>query len=305
MEAGRLYDVRLDYVNTGRAPALQLLWAVPGEDYAVEALRVAEKAEVVVMVMGLSPALEGEEMPVHVEGFAGGDRTDIALPRPQEALLRQIVALGRPVVLVLMGGSALAVNWAEAHVPAILAAWYPGEEGGTAIADVLFGDYNPGGRLPVTFYKSLDQLPPFGDYAMAGRTYRYMAGEPLYPFGHGLSYTRFQYANLRIDPGQIEADGAATISLDVTNVGTRAGDEVVQLYVCYPDSAVRRPVKELKGFARVALAAGERRAVTFRLAASQLAYWAGEGWAVELGRVEVLVGSSSRAIHLRGDLVIG
>lgn len=256
------------------------------------------------MVMGLSPSLEGEEMPVHVEGFAGGDRTGIALPRTQVALLQQIHALGKPVVLVLMGGSALAVSWADAHVPAILEAWYPGEEGGTAIADVLFGDYNPGGRLPVTFYKSVDQLPPFEDYNMAGRTYRYMAGEPLYPFGHGLSYTRLEYTDLRIAPEQIGADGKATISLDVTNMGARAADEVVQLYVSYLNSGVSRPAKELKGFARVPLAAGERRTVTFTLAASQLAYWAGEGWAVDPGTVEVGVGGSSRAIRLRGVLSV-
>jgi beta-glucosidase len=304
LEAGRLHDVRLDYVNDGRDPQVHLLWALPGQDYGEEVLRAAEKAEVVVMVMGLSPALEGEEMPVRVEGFAGGDRTDIALPRTQEALLRQIHALGKPIVLVLMGGSALAVNWADSHVPAILEAWYPGEEGGTAIADVLFGDYNPSGRLPVTFYKSVAQLPPFDDYNMAGRTYRYMAEEPLYPFGHGLSYTRFEYTGLRIDPGQMDRDGRANVTLDVTNAGERSGEEVVQLYVHHPNSRVSRPARELKGFARVALAAGEKRAVAFTLAASQLAYWAGAGWMVEPGRVEVLVGSSSHEIRLRGVLSI-
>ena len=304
LQAGRLYDLRLDYVNIGRAPEVQLLWAVPGQDHVATAMGVAEQAEVVVLVMGLSPELEGEEMPVRVEGFAGGDRTDIVLPATQEALLRRIAALGKPVVLVLLGGSALAVNWADAHIPAILAAWYPGEEGGTAIADVLFGDVNPAGRLPVTFYKSLDQLPPFDDYNMAGRTYRYMTEEPLYPFGHGLCYTRFEYANLRITPEQIDAGGQATISLDVTNVGARAGDEVVQLYVRYPDSAVDRPVRDLKGFARVHLAPGESTSVSFRLDASQLAYWAGDGWVVEPGTVELLVGGSSRDIRLTGTLAV-
>ncbi len=304
LEAGRLYDVRLDYVNTGRAPEARLLWAVPPADTVAQAVQVAEKAEAVVLVLGLTPAIEGEDMPVRVEGFAGGDRTDIALPRTQEALLRRIHALGKPVVLVLLGGSALAVTWADANVPAILTAWYPGEEGGTAIADVLFGDYNPGGRLPVTFYKSLDQLPPFDDYAMAGRTYRYMAEAPLYPFGHGLSYTRFTYTDLRIEPEQIGADGQAVISLDVTNVGERAGEEVVQLYVRYPASAVVRPLRDLKGFARVRLAAGERGRVDFPLSAAQLAYWAGAEWAVEPGAVEVLVGSSSEAIRLSGQLAL-
>ncbi len=152
LEAGRLYDVRLDYLNNGRDPQVQLLWAAPGGDLIAPALEAARKAEVIVLVLGLSPALEGEEMPVNVEGFAGGDRTDIVLPRPQQALLEQLHALGKPIVLVLLNGSALAVTWADAHVPAIVEAWYPGEEGGTAIADVLFGDTNPAGRLPVTFY---------------------------------------------------------------------------------------------------------------------------------------------------------
>jgi beta-glucosidase len=302
LEGGRLYDVRLDYTNTGRTPEVQLLWAVPGEDYAVEALRVAEKAEVVVMVMGLSPTLEGEDMPVHVEGFAGGDRTDIALPATQEALLRRIAALSKPVVLVLLGGSALAVDWADAHVPAILAAWYPGEEGGTAIADVLFGDFNPAGRLPVTFYKSLDQLPPFDDYALASRTYRYLAEPPLYPFGHGLSYARFAYGDLAIDPPQISPAGQARVTVKLTNVGERAGDEVVQLYVGYPDAAVPRPVKELRGFSRVTLAPGEMQTVQFTLAADQLRWWDGGGWAIKPGKVQVLVGSSSEDIRLQGEV---
>ena len=302
LEGGRLYDVCLDYVNTGRTPEVQLLWAVPGRDYVTEALRVAENAEVVVMVMGLSPALEGEEMPVTAEGFAGGDRTDIALPRPQQELLEAIHGLGKPVVLVLVGGSALAVNWADAHVPAILAAWYPGEEGGSAIADVLFGDVNPAGRLPVTFYRSLDQLPPFDDYALAGRTYRYLAEPPLYPFGHGLSYARFAYSDLAIDPPQISPAGQARITVNITNVGERVGDEVVQLYVGYPDAAVPRPVKELRGFNRVALAPGETQTVQFILVANQLTWWDGAGWAVEPGKVHVLVGSSSEDIRLQGEV---
>ncbi len=302
LEAGRLYDLQLDYVNVGRDPQVQLIWAVPGQDLRPQALEVARKADVVIMVLGLTPALEGEEMRVNVEGFAGGDRTDITLPRPQQALLEAIHALGKPVVLVLLGGSALAVEWANAHVPAIMAAWYPGEEGGTAIADVLFGDVNPAGRLPVTFYRSLDQLPPFDDYAMAGRTYRYLAEPPLYPFGHGLSYTRFAYSNLRIEPPQIDPTAQAHISVDVTNIGGCIGDEVVQLYVSYPDSKVTRPVKELKGFTRLNLAPGEQRTVRFTLAAGQLTWWDGAGWAVEPGNVRVLIGSSSKDIRLRGEV---
>ena len=305
LEGGRLYQVRLDYINAGRDPKVQLVWAVPGRDYAAEALRAAERAEIVVMVMGLSPSLEGEDMPVYVEGFAGGDRTDIALPATQETLLRQVHATGKPVVLVLMGGSALAVPWAHSHVPAILTVWYPGEEGGEAIADVLFGDTNPAGRLPVTFYKSVDQLPPFHDYNMAGRTYRYMTEEPLYPFGFGRSYTAFEYSDLAIDPSRMGPGGAVQVAVDVANVGEVVGDEVVQLYISHRNSAVNRPVKELKSFERISLAPGERRTVTFTLAASQLTYWGGDGWVLEPGTVEVQAGSSSRDIRVAGALTVG
>lgn len=304
LEAGRLYDVRLEYVNEGRDPQVQLLWAIPGQDLASTAVEVARKADVVIAVLGLSPALEGEEMSIGIEGFAGGDRTDIALPRPQQALLEQVCALGKPVVLVLLNGSALAIGWADAHVPAIVEAWYPGEEGGSAIADVLFGDTNPAGRLPVTFYRGGDQLPPFDDYAMIGRTYRFLKEPPLYSFGHGLSYTRFAYSHLAIHPPQIGPAGQARISVDITNIGGRAGDEVVQLYVRYPGSAVARPVKELKDFHRLTLAPGETRTVHLNLATVQLAWWDGAGWAVEPGIVQVLVGGSSEDIRLQGELCI-
>ena len=199
LEAGRLHRIQLDYTNDGIDPWAQLVWAVPGLDEAASALEVADKADVVVMCLGLTPYVEGEEMPVKVEGFVGGDRTDIALPKTQQALLERVHALGKPVVLVLLGGSAIAVNWADAHVPAILQAWYPGEAGGTALADILFGDTNPSGRLPVTVYRSINDLPPFSDYTMANRTYRYFRGEPLYPFGHGLSYTAFAYDNFKAE----------------------------------------------------------------------------------------------------------
>ena len=301
LEGGRLYEVCLDYVNTGRAPEVQLLWAVPGQDYVTEALRVAENAEVVVMVMGLSPALEGEEMPVSVEGFAGGDRTDIALPRPQQALLEAIHGLGKPVVLVLVGGSALAVNWADAHVSAILAAWYPGEEGGTAIADVLFGDYNPGGRLPVTFYKSLDQLPPFDDYAMSGRTYCYLAEEPLYPFGRGLSYTSFGYSDFALARTEVAAGETLDVSVKICNTGDVAGDEVVQLYVHDEYASLPRPVQELKGFVRLGLVPGESKTVTFHLPVNQLAFYDGNlKLVVESGSFKVMVGASSADIRCEG-----
>ena len=223
LEAGRLYQLRLDYASSHLDPQMQLLWTLPDMDYEADAIAAAEKADVVVMVMGLTANLEGEEMPVQVVGFDRGDRTDINLPPVQEKLLKRIHGLGKPIVLVLLNGSALAVNWADENIPTIIEAWYPGEAGGTAVADVLFGDYNPGGRLPVTFYKTVDDLPPFENYDMDGRTYRYFEGEPLYAFGHGLSYTDFDYNDLKITPSQAGADDTVTVSFEVTNIGKRHG----------------------------------------------------------------------------------
>ncbi len=307
LEAGRFYSLRLDYVSRGLDPQVQLLWSPPDIDHEARALEAAERAEVVVVVMGLSPTLEGEEMPVHVEGFAGGDRTDIKLPRPQEGLLRRIHALGKPTVLVLLNGSALAVNWAAGNVPAIVEAWYPGQAGGEALADVLFGDYNPAGRLPVTFYRSIEDLPPFENYDMEGRTYRYFRGEPLFPFGYGLSYTTFEFDNLCIDRSEVEVGSKVAVSVDVTNTGDRAGDEVVQLYIRRRTGARPGPIKELRGFKRIGLQPGERKTVTFALYVTQLGvYDQTMRHVVEPGPVEVLVGNSSQHLPLTGAFeVIG
>lgn len=274
-----------------------------------EAVEIARRADVVVMVIGLSQAVEGEEG--QEEGVEGGqkstgDRVSIDLPGVQEDLLKAVHATGTPVIVVLINGSAVAINWAHENVPAIIEAWYPGQAGGTAIADVLFGDYNPAGRLPVTFYQSLDQLPPFRDYRMAGRTYRYMTGEPLYPFGHGLSYTQFTYANLRISPDAINASGSVTIRADVTNTGQRAGDEVAQLYLRVNESSINRPNTELKGFARVSLEPGETKTIRFTVEARQLSFYENGTFMLEPGRVEVMVGASSSDIRLTGSfLVVG
>jgi beta-glucosidase len=244
-------------------------------------------------------------MPVHIPGFAGGDRTAIGLPRLQEELLEQLHALGKPVVLVLLNGSALAVNWAAEHIPAILEAWYPGQAGGDAIADVLFGDYNPAGRLPVTFYRSVADLPPFEDYRMEGRTYRYFRGEPLFPFGYGLSYTTFQFDNLHIDRSQMKVGDKVAVSVDVTNTGDRAGDQVVQLYIRHRAASAPRPIKELKGFKRITLQPGERKTVTFTLYVNQLGSYEGEtGYALQPGTVEVLLGDSSQHLPLSAALEI-
>lgn len=234
------------------------------------AVKLAQHADVVIFVGGLSQALEGEEgqqegLP---EGLISlGDRLRLDLPDVQEDLLKALHETGKPVVVVLLNGSAVAVNWAQAHVPAILEAWYPGEEGGTALADVLFGDYNPAGRLPVTFYKSVEDLPAFEDYNMTGRTYRYFTGEPLYPFGYGLSYTRFGYSHLSTSAASIADGDTLTVSVDVTNLGERDGDEVAQLYI----SANREgyPIRQLAAFQRVHLKAGETQTVTFKLASAQ------------------------------------
>ena len=265
LKAGAEYNIRVDFNNYHGDASMRLLWETPGHDDEAEALAAAKQADVVVLCMGLSPRLEGEEMRVDVEGFQGGDRLTLDLPGIQQKLMQDIVALGKPTVLVLLNGSALSINWAAEHVPAILEAWYPGQAAGAAIADVLFGDYNPAGRLPVTFYKSVEDLPPFEDYRMTGRTYRYFTGEPLYAFGHGLSYTTFMYSDLQM-PESIDGGEAVDVSVLVKNTGKRDGEEVVQLYVSDVEASVPVPLRSLKGFRRIALKAGEEKRVSFKLA---------------------------------------
>jgi len=228
------------------------------------ALYFASQADVIIACMGLSPRIEGEEGDT-ADSDGGGDRAHINLPGVQEEFLKKLLATGKPVVLVMLNGSAVAINWAQEHVPAIVEAWYPGEEGGTAVADVLFGDYNPAGRLPVTFYKSLEQVPDFHDYSMKGRTYRYFDGEPLYPFGFGLSYTTFAYSDLRITPAKPGLDEPVEVSVDVMNTGRMAGDEVVQLYLSDRSAKTTAPLRELKAFKRIHLTPGQSERVTFVL----------------------------------------
>jgi len=306
LEAGRTYRLRVEGAESYGVASLQLLWAPPSEMLEADAVRAAEQADVVVLCLGITPRLEGEEMRVHTEGFEGGDRTSLDLPAPQERLLERIVALGKPTVLVLLSGSALAVNWAQDHVPAILEAWYPGQAGGTAIADVLFGDYNPGGRLPVTFYRSVADLPPFDDYSMAHRTYRFFAGAPLYPFGHGLSFTTFRYDRLRTSSTTLRRGDTINVSVEVTNTGARSGDEVVQLYVRHLGSKVARPRMDLRGYQRVTLRPRERRTVTLPLPASALAYWdtGTHGWVVEDEPVSLRIGASSADIRLEKTITV-
>ena len=263
LDKGHAYKIKVEYYQTVRGAEARLVWSLPGTGEQA-AFDTARRADLIVLAMGLTSRVEGEEMKIQADGFLGGDRTNIELPAPQLALLQRIQGLGKPTVLVLANGSALGVNWADVHVPAILEAWYPGEEGGTAVAQALAGDFSPSGHLPVTFYKSVDQLPPFGDYSMANRTYRYFGGEPLYPFGYGLSYTSFAYGNIKVDRDEVPAEGTVSISVDVTNTGERAGDEVVQLYLTHRDVA-GAPLRALNGFRRVHLEPGQTATLTFAL----------------------------------------
>jgi beta-glucosidase len=253
------------------APAITFAWRAPAEPQIQEAVAKAREADVVVAFVGLTAWLEGEEMPVKVPGFEGGDRTDIRLPEAQQRLLAALEATGKPVVVVLQSGSAVALGEEGRRAAAVVEAWYGGEAGGIAIADVLAGRYNPAGRLPVTFYAGNDQLPPFADYGMANRTYRYFTGRPDYPFGHGLSYTRFAYSGLELGAPTVRAGVGQEVRVRVRNAGTRAGDEVVQLYIEAPGKA-STPRRSLKGFERIHLAPGEARTLTFRVDPRDLAF---------------------------------
>lgn len=301
LEGGRAYDLRLEYYEDIRDAEVRLAWRMPGEKPPFdEAAALARASDAVVFVGGLTGDVEGEEMEVNYPGFAGGDRTDLRLPATQQKLLEALHATGKPVVLVLTTGSAIAVDWAKQNLPAILVAWYPGQRGGDAVADVLFGDANPAGRLPVTFYQADEQLPAFDDYSMHGRTYRYFAGEPLYPFGHGLSYTTFEYSKLQLDRGKLAAKDKATVSVVVRNSGQRAGDEVVQLYLRPLDPKRERALKELRGFRRVHLQPGEQREVAFGFVPeTDLRVYDGTrgAYAVDPGEYEVQVGASSADIR--------
>ena len=264
--AGKKYYIRVEAGESYGDARVQLVWSRQRpnrkEELQEQAVEVARKADAVVLCMGLSARLEGEEMDVNIAGFKGGDRTSLDLPQVQQDLIRKIAALGKPVVLVLLSGSALSINWEDKHIPAILESWYPGEEAGPALADVLFGDYNPAGRLPVTFYRSLKDLPDFGDYAMAGRTYRYFKGDVLYPFGYGLSYTRFHYNNLRLERRAVPGD-SVRVAVTVTNTGPRQGDEVAELYVAAKHAAVPVPIRSLRGFRRIHLLPKQSRILHF------------------------------------------
>jgi beta-glucosidase len=262
LQASHPYAIRIEYFRAWWEATARLLWLPP--NLTQDAVNAAREADVVIAVVGITAQFEGEESDSSDPGFFGGDRLDLNLPRPQEELLESVAATGKPLIVILTNGSALSVNWAQQHAAAILEAWYPGEEGGAAVADVLSGDYNPAGRLPVTFYQSVVQLPPFGNYSMSGRTYRYFTELPLYPFGYGLSFSSFNYSDAKVSQAKVAADGAVTVSVRVTNASSMPGDEVVQLYLAHPgvDGA---PIRALVGFQRIHLDAAASKSVDFTL----------------------------------------
>ena len=268
LEKGHKYAVKLETL-TGNGASSKLIWSREIPDALERAVAAAKEADIVIAVVGITSDLEGEEMDVDVPGFHGGDRTSLDLPKDEEGLLEAIKTAGKPLVVTLMNGSALSVNWADQNANAIVDAWYSGEEGGAAVAETLSGANNPAGRLPVTFYKGVDQLPPFTDYAMKDRTYRYFHGSPLYPFGYGLSYTKFAYSNLKLDKTKLDAGDPLSVQVDVKNTGSRDGDEVVEVYLV-PPAVAGAPIHALRGFKRVSIAAGETKHVQLALSPRDL-----------------------------------
>jgi len=264
LQAGQKYKIEILYKNYAGDADIKLLWARPRTDMLNKAVAAANEADAVVLVLGLSQRLEGEEMPIRIDGFVGGDRTSLDLPAVQEKLFEAVVATGKPVIVVLASGGAVSVNKEQEKASAILLAGYGGQQGGNAVADVLFGDYNPAGRLPVTYYKSIDQIPAFENYDMKGKTYRFFTQEPLYPFGFGLSYTSFTYSDLKL-PENALAGEKIIVKATVTNTGKSDGDEVVQLYLSDEKGSTPRPLRQLEGFQRITLKPGESSVVEFTL----------------------------------------
>jgi beta-glucosidase len=310
LQANHAYPIKFEYFHNSWESAVRLLWLPP--NLQQEAVDAARKSEVVIAVVGITAQLEGEESENSDPGFFGGDRTDITLPGTQEQLLEALAATGKPLVVVLTSGSALAVNWADQHASAILEAWYPGEEGGTALASVLSGDFNPSGRLPVTFYRSIAQLPPFTEYSMSNRTYRYLNEPVLYSFGHGLSYSTFTYSDPQVvsrislhegSPSSRIASAdtpeasspSLTVSAKLTNTSKIPGDEIVELYLSHPNQK-GAPLRALVGFQRIHLAANTSQTVTFALTERDLSIVDPNGLRqIPAGPVELWLGSSQPA----------
>jgi beta-glucosidase len=274
LEKGRRYAIRIESIPR-RFASTRLVWMPPQPDAEARAVAAARQADVVVAVVGITSDLEGEENGVQQEGFKGGDRTSLDLPREEQKLLEAVKGSGKPLVVVVMSGSAIALNWAKQNANAILQAWYPGEEGGTAVAQTLDGTNNPSGRLPITLYTGIDQLPEFTDYSMARRTYRYFEGEPLFPFGFGLGYSTFAYSDLKV-PEKVAAGDPLQVEAQVRNAGTREGEEVVQVYLTFP-KLPGAPLRALRGFTRVHLKPGEQQTVSFTLKDRDLSHVSPDG----------------------------
>jgi beta-glucosidase len=314
LEKGHPVKVDVTYSRFGEGKReAQLIWAPVNNAPDPAAVAAAKNADVIVAVVGITSRLEGEEMPVDQPGFSGGDRTSLDLPKPEEDLVQAVAATGKPLVVVLMNGSALGANWEKAHANAILEAWYSGEEGGAAIAESLSGKNNPAGRLPVTFYKDVRQLPHFENYSMKGRTYRYFEGEPLWPFGYGLSYTSFSYSDLALPNAPLNAGDSLDCSVAVTNTGKIAGDEVVQLSLKFPD-VQGAPIRALRGFQRIHLEPGAKQRVEFHLSPRDLSMVT-EGGDVIIaeGKYTVSIGggqpdtgvpSSSGSFEVKGQIIL-
>ncbi len=287
---GKTYRIVIEYFQAGGKASIHFnIGKFAKTDFAALATRL-KKADAIVFVGGISPQLEGESMRVDYPGFKGGDRTTIMLPAVQTELMKALQATGKPVVFVMMTGSAIAIHWEDENIPAIVNAWYGGQDAGTALADVLFGDYNPSGRLPVTFYKNDSDLPDFSDYSMSNRTYRYFKGEALYPFGHGLSYTRFEYSDLKI-PGNASKSNTIPVSVTVKNAGKTDGDEVVQLYVT--GSVGNAPIRSLRAFKRITLKAGEQKTLDFILTQEDVYVYDEKGNKIPFtGQVSITAGGS-------------
>ena len=314
MERGKAYPLRIEYADSTDYAGIRFQWkrdeydteTTPPNQMLTRAIEITGRSDVAIVFCGISANLEGEEMSMSVPGFQGGDRVTFGLPEDQRGLLKALKATGKPIVLVLTSGSALAVNWEHENIPAILHAWYPGEEGGNAVADVIFGDYNPAGRLPITFYRSLDDVPPFEDYSMKGRTYRYFDGTPLFPFGYGLSYSTFEYSGMSLSQSVIGPGDSLQVTVDIRNTGRSDGEEVVQLYVRNLTSKAPQPRKSLRGFLRVAVKQDQFSRVQIPLRGSDLRYFdeSADRFVVEPGRYEIQVGASSEDIRAKAMLEV-
>ncbi|MBO9624393.1 MAG: glycoside hydrolase family 3 C-terminal domain-containing protein [Sphingomonas sp.] len=301
LEKGRRYPIEITGDAHTGTTGVGLVWKRVSTAPERDLKAAAAKADVLVAVVGLTSDLEAEESPVQIPGFKGGDKTTLDIPPDQQALLEQAKATGKPIVLVAMNGSPINLAWAKDNASAIVEAWYPGQSGGLAIANVLSGKTNPSGRLPLTFYRSVDQLPPFGDYSMAGRTYRYFDGTPVYPFGYGLSYTRFAYAPLEVTPAAGGAAKGIRVTSTVRNTGNRAGDEIAQLYLDFPEDP-GAPRIALRGFQRVTLKPGEARAIRFDLSPRDLSAVSADGVRKVLaGAYRVTVGSGQPGTGVPGE----